>query len=140
MSAPPFSPIIISLDGNIGAGKSTLLQACKASLGEKALFIDEPVGEWLTMKNEKGESLLSLFYSDKKRWSYTFQLTALLTRLKATQEVVALAKEKGRRVIITERSVSTDRHVFAEMLRDSGDLGACDGTWLSKATRAGCHL
>jgi deoxycitidine kinase/deoxyguanosine kinase len=33
---------------------------------------------------------------------------------------------KGQQVILTERSMLTDKHVFAEMLRDSGDLNAIE--------------
>ena len=60
------SPILITLDGNIGAGKSTLLDAIKKQLPHVTV-IPEPVGEWLQMKNEHGESLLSLFYKDTRR-------------------------------------------------------------------------
>ena len=53
-------PIIITLDGNIGAGKSTLLEAIKTYI-PSVTVIPEPVGEWLTMTNQHGESLLKLF-------------------------------------------------------------------------------
>jgi deoxyadenosine/deoxycytidine kinase len=116
-------PIIITLDGNIGAGKSTLLEAIKAHL-PTVTVIPEPVGEWLTMTNEHGESLLKLFYKDKRRWAYTFQNAAILTRLLDTQRILKEWRpESGKLpIIITERSVLTDRHVFADMLHDDGIL------------------
>ena len=116
-------PIIITLDGNIGAGKSTLLEAIKAHL-PAVTVIPEPVGEWLTMTNEHGESLLKLFYKDKRRWAYTFQNAAILTRLLDTQRILKEWRpESGKLpIIITERSVLTDRHVFADMLHDDGIL------------------
>ena len=83
----------------------------------------EPVGEWLAMKNADGESLLALFYRDKKRWAYTFQNAAILTRLTAIRNALDTTT---KRVIITERSVLTDRFVFADMLRESGDLDALE--------------
>jgi deoxycitidine kinase len=115
------SPILITLDGNIGAGKSTLLEAIRANI-PSVTVIPEPVGEWLTMTNEKGESLLSLFYSDKRRWAYTFQNCAILTRLMDTMKIIKeyQADPTKPRVIITERSVLTDRYVFAEMLHKQG--------------------
>ena len=115
------SPIIITLDGNIGAGKSTLLEAIRANV-PSVTVIPEPVGEWLTMTNEKGESLLSLFYGDKRRWAYTFQNCAMLTRLMDTQKILKeyYADTTKPRIIITERSVLTDRYVFAEMLHKQG--------------------
>ena len=117
------SHIIISLDGNIGAGKSTLLAEIRKSIPELRV-VDEPVGQWTALKNNTGKNLLELFYEDKKRWAYTFQNCAILTRLKNIKEAVEDldANGKGPQVILTERSVLTDKYVFAQMLRDSGDI------------------
>jgi len=117
------SHIIISLDGNIGAGKSTLLQEIRNKLHDVHV-VDEPVGQWTSLKNAKGKSLLELFYEDKNRWSYTFQNCALLTRLKNIQKAVENIDTtiSSPQVIITERSVLTDKHVFAEMLYDAGNI------------------
>jgi deoxyadenosine/deoxycytidine kinase len=112
------SPIVISIDGNIGAGKSTFLAALAEAMPEVDV-VQEPVGEWMTLKNAEGKSLLELFYEDKRRWAYTFQNCAILTRLRTIRDAIASTK---KRVIITERSVLTDRFVFAEMLRTSGDI------------------
>jgi deoxyguanosine kinase len=116
------SQIIISLDGNIGAGKTTLLEILQREFPEVEVVV-EPVGEWMTLKNEQGKSLLELFYEDKRRWSYTFQNCAILTRLRGIREAM---KKTTKRVIITERSVLTDRYVFAEMLRDSKEIDALE--------------
>jgi deoxyadenosine/deoxycytidine kinase len=117
------SHIIISLDGNIGAGKSTLLTEIRNRFHDVHI-VDEPVGQWTALKNAEGKNLLELFYEDKKRWSYTFQNCAILTRLKNIQDAVENLDStmKGPQIIITERSVLTDKHVFAEMLYDSGDI------------------
>jgi len=112
-------PLLISLDGNIGAGKSTLLTAIKLAAPELTV-LQEPVGDWLTLKNEAGESLLSLFYKDTPRWAYTFQNCAILTRLIATRD--AMARTDTNRIMITERSVLTDRYVFAEMMLEEGKM------------------
>jgi len=111
-------PVVISLDGNIGAGKTTLLNALRLAMPDVEVVL-EPVGEWLDLKGEDGRSLLELFYEDKRRWAYTFQNCALLTRLRTLKAALASTK---KRVVITERSLLTDRYVFAEMLRDSGDI------------------
>ncbi len=115
------SPIIISLDGNIGAGKSTLLAEIRKHIHDVHL-VDEPVGQWTALKNNEGENLLELFYKDKRRWAYTFQNCAILTRLKNIKDAVENLDPtlKHPQVIITERSVLTDKYVFAEMLRDAG--------------------
>lgn len=126
-NAPP-NPIIISLDGNIGAGKSTLLEEIRKACPDYECVV-EPVGEWTSLCNTDGKSLLQMFYEDKKRWAYTFQNCAILTRIKALREAIRDAKKK---IIITERSVLTDRYVFAEMLRDSGDLNGLEWTLYTK--------
>lgn len=116
------SPIVISLDGNIGAGKSTLLARIHSSIPEWHV-VNEPVDTWTSLKNDEGRNLLELFYEDKKRWSYTFQNCAILTRLKSLKNAIKTATSD---IIITERSVLTDRYVFAEMLRESGDIDALE--------------
>jgi deoxyadenosine/deoxycytidine kinase len=117
-------PILITLDGNIGAGKSTLLEAIGRNLKDAVTVIQEPVGMWMNLKNAEGKSLLELFYSDIPRWAYTFQNCAILTRLLETKKIIKAyaAGEIKTPVIITERSVLTDRHVFAEMLKSQGKL------------------
>ena len=116
------SHIIISLDGNIGAGKSTLLAQIREALPEIHV-VDEPVGQWTALHHSNGKNLLELFYEDKKRWAYTFQNCAILTRLQNIQDTIQrLNATTGPQVILTERSVLTDKHVFAEMLRDTGVL------------------
>ena len=133
------SHIIISLDGNIGAGKSTLLAEIRKSIPELRV-VDEPVGQWTALKNGTGKNLLELFYEDKKRWAYTFQNCAILTRLKNIKEAVEElnANGKGSQVILTERSVLTDKYVFAQMLRDSGDMDDLEwelyDSWFSSST------
>ncbi len=117
------SPILISLDGNIGAGKSTLLEAIQKKLPQITV-VQEPVADWVTLKNNEGKNLLELFYGDIARWGYTFQNCAILTRLMHTMEILQGWKaEPGKLpVIITERSVLTDRFVFAEMLHREGKI------------------
>jgi deoxyadenosine/deoxycytidine kinase len=121
-------PILITLDGNIGAGKSTLLEAVGRDLADIVTVIQEPVGMWMNLKNSEGKSLLELFYSDIPRWAYTFQNCAILTRLLETQKILKAhtAGEIKTPVIITERSVLTDRHVFAQMLKSQGKLDALE--------------
>jgi deoxyadenosine/deoxycytidine kinase len=110
---------IISLDGNIGVGKTTLLDHIQKRFPE-VIIVKEPVDVWTHLKDEQGSSLLELFYKDKRRYAFTFQQAAMLSRLLLLQKAVAEAKPGS--LILTERSVLTDRHVFAEMLYASGDL------------------
>lgn len=109
-------PIVISVDGNIGSGKSTLINLLREQFSDKIYFAAEPVDAWSKMTDEKGNNLLHNFYTDKKRWSYSFQNIAYITRAKELKK----AFESGKPIIITERSVMTDRNVFAKMLFNDG--------------------
>lgn len=125
--------ILISVEGNVGAGKSTLIEFLK-DRHKDWTFIAEPVDEWSSIKNDRGESLLEVYYKDKERWSYSFQGCALLSRFQNIQRALsipsksndtgALSSGEGginqRSVFVTERCLDTDYHVFAKMLRDQG--------------------
>lgn len=111
--------LLVSIEGNIGAGKSTLLDALRET-NRDWVFIDEPVKEWSQLKNEAGESMLEVFYKDRRRWSYTFQNCALLTRYQSIED--AVKRNSGPRVFITERCLDTDYHVFTKMLREDGSI------------------
>jgi thymidylate kinase len=117
------SHIVISLDGNIGAGKSTLLKMIRQCIPEIHI-VDEPVDQWTYLVDEHGRNMLELFYEDKKRWGYTFQTCALLTRQKNMENAIrhVNATSMTSQVLLTERSILTDKHIFAEMLYRTGHL------------------
>lgn len=126
-------PILISLEGGISSGKSTLLSSLRDLGGHDGIkfhFIDEPLDTWTALKNEGGENLLEVFYRDNKRWSYTFQNCAVLSRFLNIRKAidnwyrdVAVNPDAARsNVFITERCIETDFNVFAQMLREDGCL------------------
>jgi deoxyadenosine/deoxycytidine kinase len=112
---------IISIEGNIGSGKSTLLANLqkKYSDNKKIIFVDEPVKEWDSITNEEGIPMLQLFYQDSKTHAYAFQSMAFISRLSKLKQAT---EQNPGAIIITERSLYTDKMVFAQMLRDSGDI------------------
>jgi deoxyadenosine/deoxycytidine kinase len=118
---------IVSLDGNIGAGKTTFLKHLKDTFPDVEV-LEEPVGDWMTMRDEEGRNLLELFYTDKHRWAYTFQNCAFLTRFLNTEQIVYRHKQAGAKfkLYVTERSIHTDRNVFADMLHKSGDINSLE--------------
>lgn len=76
-----------------------------------------------------GESLLEVFYRDRKRWSYTFQSCALLSRFENIEGTIRkkVRSEKTdtparRDIFITERCLDTDLNVFTKMLRQEGSI------------------
>ncbi len=120
------SSIVFSIDGNIGSGKSTLVSELQkrlsvdrfSDLGKftNIIFLQEPVDVWKTIKDSEGTTILEKFYKDQKEWSFAFQMMAYISRLSLLKKTI---KENPNSIIITERSVYTDRHVFAKMLFDS---------------------
>jgi len=119
----PQPPLLVSIDGNIGSGKSTtwtmLKEVYKSS--DDVHFVEEPVGLWDNIKDAQGVPILTNFYKDHRAYAFRFQMMAYISRLALLRQTVR--DNAGRcRVIITERSVDTDRNIFAKMLYDSGDI------------------
>jgi deoxyadenosine/deoxycytidine kinase len=115
---------IISIEGNIGSGKSTLLQNLKNyySNNPNVVFLKEPVDEWEKIKDENGNTMLQKFYADQVKYSFPFQMMAYISRLKILRDTIASHKSDELLYIITERSLFTDKHVFAKMLHDEGKI------------------
>jgi deoxyadenosine/deoxycytidine kinase len=109
---------IVSIEGNIGGGKSTLLEALKNVkwVDKKIVFVREPVDEWEKIKDSEGKTILEKFYNDQEKYSFPFQMLAFISRLKLLKESIEL---NPGCIIITERSLFTDKLVFAKMLFDS---------------------
>ena len=131
---------IISIEGNIGSGKSTLLSNLKNYYkdNKRVIFLKEPVDEWEKIKDENGVTILEKFYENQEKYSFPFQMMAYVSRIKVMRdtlnesiikkEIMDLIrdnvknKEEKKIVIITERSLYTDKLVFAKMLYDSGKI------------------
>tara|TARA_B100001989_G_C24367007_1_gene377419 strand:- start:45 stop:692 length:648 start_codon:yes stop_codon:yes gene_type:complete len=108
--------IIISIEGNIGSGKSSVIEKLKKKY-PNFYYLQEPVDVWTNNTDENGKTILDLFYENNTRWAYTFQNLAYITRV---QQILAV-KDKYD-VIITERSIFTDRNVFAKILEQDGHI------------------
>ena len=118
------SSLIVSLEGNIGVGKSTMLDRIKKYLGDeingrKVVFLQEPVDEWQSIKDRKGEDILTKFYRDQDKYAFPFQMMAYISRQALLME--AVEKNPGS-VIISERCIHTDKHVFAHMLHEDSKI------------------
>lgn len=119
---------VLSIEGNIAAGKSTLLEQLKEKYkdNERVNFLDEPVELWENVKDKFGVSMLQKYYSNPTKYAFAFQMMAYTSRLKILRKMEALLLEEIKdgqdRLIITERSILTDKHVFAQMLFDEGKM------------------
>lgn len=108
------------IEGNIGAGKSTFLRLIKDHLPVSIVY--EPLDQWQAIN---GQSLLDKFYQDTKRWGYTFQSYAFVTRV--------MEQEKYKKLYpflpqVLERSVYSDRYCFAKNCFEMGTLSELEWT------------
>ena len=114
-------PLILSLDGNIGSGKSSVMRYLEKNLANycaskgntcKICFLQEPVSSWESICDDNGKSIITHFYENNERYSFAFQVMTYTTRLSLLKE----ALKENYDVIITERSIYTDKYVFAKSL------------------------
>lgn len=139
---------IVSIEGNIGSGKSTLLENLRKyySKNSQVIFLKEPVEDWEKIKDKDGITMLQKFYTDQEKYSFSFQMMAYISRLKILRDIIKEIKDKELELInnrfqqitscnsydkefkfpqytiITERSLYTDKYVFAKMLHDQGKI------------------
>jgi len=118
------SPLIISLDGNIGSGKSSIMRYLEKNLANycaskgntcKICFLQEPVSIWESICDDNGKSIITHFYENNERYSFAFQIMAYTSRMSLLVE----ALKEDYDIIISERSIYTDKFVFAKSLYDS---------------------
>lgn len=114
---------LVSFDGNIGSGKSTMMKKAHEFYKNSAnvIFAEEPVEKWKLIKDKNGTEMLKLFYQDQEKHAFKFQIMAFVSRLAGLREIVKANPGKNI-VIITERSLYTDKEIFAKMLYDQGKM------------------
>ena len=117
-------PLIVSIDGNIGSGKSSVLRYLEKNFANycgskgnncKICFLQEPVSSWESIGDANGKSIITHFYENNERYSFAFQIMAYTSRMSLLKE----ALKGDYDIIISERSVYTDKLVFAKILYDA---------------------
>ena len=108
------------IEGNIGAGKSTFITLFQKYLEEdkNSHLLLEPVDSWLNTKDSSGKHILQHYYEDPKKYGFTFQMNAFISRVHEIEEM----KKLNKKVNFVERSVYTDRNVFTQLNVECGNI------------------
>jgi deoxyadenosine/deoxycytidine kinase len=104
------------------SGKSTLLSNLRQFYkdDDTVVFLKEPVDEWDTIVGADGRAMLQKFYADPVKYAFPFQMMAYISRLAVLKN--AIKENPQATLFISERSLFTDKFVFAKMLFDMGKI------------------
>ena len=105
------------IEGNIGTGKSTFLSMVEKLFPGDNQVIYEPVDMWTSLSDDSGTNILEYFYNNQKRYAYTFQSLAFISRMEKLGEI-----DTTKNNVFIERSIWSDSNVFARNCFLSGTL------------------
>lgn len=100
----------IAIAGNIGAGKTTLCEKLSKHFDWEVHYEDA-----------KDNPYLADFYDDMRRWSFNLQVYFLNSRY---QQILAI--QEGDNIVIQDRTIFEDAHIFAPNLFDMGLMSKRD--------------
>ncbi|XP_040897749.1 deoxyguanosine kinase, mitochondrial-like [Toxotes jaculatrix] len=128
----------VSIEGNIAVGKSTFARLLQTACLDWEVMA-EPVSKWQNIQSETSKgtdtspettvsNLLQMMYEDPQRWSYTFQTHSCMSRLRTQLQPppARLLSSEGTPVQVYERSVYSDRYIFALNMFELGCINSTE--------------
>lgn len=111
---------IISIDGNIGCGKSTIIKNLEKIYmkNNNIIFLEEPLNEWNKIK-DGDKTILEKYYENIEKYAFCFQMMTFITRYIIIKDII---DKNPNAIIVTERSLYTDKYIFAKMLYETNKL------------------
>uniref|UniRef100_G3P0Z5 deoxyguanosine kinase n=1 Tax=Gasterosteus aculeatus aculeatus TaxID=481459 RepID=G3P0Z5_GASAC len=119
-------------------GKSTFARLMQSACRDWEL-VAEPVSKWQNIESgtSKGtdaspqstvSNLLQMMYQDPERWSYTFQTYSCMSRLRTQLQPppARLLRSEGTPVQVYERSIYSDRYIFALNMFELGCINSTE--------------
>ena len=100
----------IAIAGNIGSGKTTLTEMLTRRYRAKCYL------------EESNNPYIGDFYEDMNRWSFQLQISFLGSRIEQTMDMLA----SGDDVIVQDRTIYEDAHIFADNLHEMGLMASRD--------------
>ena len=86
----------------------------------EVIYLPEPVAEWESIKDSDGKNAIEKYYENPDKYAFSFQMMAYISRIHQLRETL---QTNNNVIIICERSVFTDKEIFAKMLHDDGKIG-----------------
>ncbi|XP_070690006.1 deoxyguanosine kinase, mitochondrial [Pempheris klunzingeri] len=128
----------VSIEGNIAVGKSTFTRLLQSACPDWEVMA-EPVSKWQNIESGTSQgtdaspqttvsNLLHMMYQDPQRWSYTFQTYSCMSRLRTQLQPppARLLSSEGTPVQVYERSVYSDRYIFALNMFELGCINSTE--------------
>lgn len=100
----------IAVAGNIGAGKTSLCTKLAKNYDWEVHY-----------ENTADNPYLSDFYDDMRRWAFHLQIYFLTSRYDQIKKI-----QEGEKVVIQDRTIYEDAHIFAPNLHDMGLISSRD--------------
>ena len=87
------------------------------------VYLPEPVPVWESIKDSDGKNIIEKYYENQEKYAFSFQMMAYITRIQTIKKKI---KEKKDVIIICERSIFTDKEIFAKMLYHDKKISEID--------------